>query len=225
MGVEELSIHTIPTQVVMCTFMLPLGTGIALSIRMGTTLQQSVSRTKELALGCWLISAVVFGGVAILCHTERHRIYRLFTLEAAIVQGADEIWWDVSIYLFHVCMFGINMGIITGLGMQWTLGFVTVVCLWVVGLPAAYYFAIIQGGGLVIAWKCIWPPYVAMNVILMAIFASKDWDEIAATIRLREGTGELAMETQPLRRKDDPEECATYGSTFNSSDYDRSKNI
>ena len=79
------------------------------------------------------------------------------------------------------------MGIATGLGMQWTLGVTAIVFLWVLDLPAAYYVAILQGGGLGAAWSLVWPPYVAMNAVLMTSFYFKDWDEIASAIRLREG--------------------------------------
>lgn len=186
-GVAELSIHTIPTQVSTVLFILPLGTGIALSIRLGNTLPQSVSRSKELALGCWLTSAVIFGVLCSLCYIQRHWVYSVFTHEPEIIQGAEEIWLDVAIFCFLLCMFGINMGMAVGLGMQWTLGAVTVLWLWVVGLPAAYYFAIYRGGGLNAAWKCVWPPYIIINGWLMLSFWWKDWDAIAAEIRRREG--------------------------------------
>jgi multidrug resistance protein, MATE family len=163
MGVAELAIHTIPTQVIWVTFMVPFGIGVALSIRLGETLPRSVRAAKQLAVGCWVVSAVLFGAMSLVMYTQRHSVYTLFTHELAVIEGAEEIWWKVTFYFFNLSIFGINIGIVTGLGLQWTLGAITLFSLWVVGLPAAYYFAIVKGGGLNAAWSCVWPPYVAMN--------------------------------------------------------------
>ncbi|GAX10697.1 multidrug resistance protein, MATE family [Fistulifera solaris] len=185
-GVEALSIHAIPSYVVMVIFMFPLGLGIALAIRMGHTLPHSVSRTRELAFGCWCINAVLSGVVAIMLHVTRHHLYRIFTNDPIIQQGADEIWPHVCIFQFGLSIFAINMGLTTGLGMQWTLGLVTILFLWVLGLPSAYYFAITRRGGLLAAWRCVWPPYLAINFVLMLAVWCKDWEEIAKQIRARE---------------------------------------
>lgn len=197
-GVEALSIHAIPTYIVMIIFMFPLGLGIALAIRIGHTLPHSVSRTKELAFGCWCINAVLFGGVAVGLYLTRHWIYHIFTHDPSIHQGANEIWPHVCAFQFGVCMFAINIGLTTGLGMQWTLGVVTLFFLWFLGLPAAYYFAIVREGGLLAAWRCVWPPYLAINFVLMLAVWCKDWEEIAVQIRAREGLVGHSPETYPL---------------------------
>ena len=207
MGVKELSIHTIPTQVIMVTFMLPLGIGTALAIRLGHTLPRNVQRAKALALWCWLLCALLWTVMSTALYTQRQSIYRLFTHELDVMEGAEEIWWNVCFYFFQLGLFGINMGITTGLGMQWSLGVTTVVCLWVIGLPVAYYYAIVQGGGLGAAWSWVWPPYVAMNLILMHAFCTKNWDEIAILIRLREGCCETdSLETASLKLYSDDED-------------------
>jgi hypothetical protein len=53
-------------------------------------------------------------------------------------------------------------------------------------MPAAYYFAVVQGGGVVVAWSWIVPPYMAINATLVVAFLLKDWDKLAHEIRLRE---------------------------------------
>lgn len=218
-GVEALSIHAIPTYIVMVIFMFPLGLGIALAIRIGHTLPHSVSRTRELAFGCWCINAVFLGVVSAVLYVTRHWIYRIFTREPTIQQGADEIWPHVCMFQFGVCMFAINIGLTTGLGMQWTLGIVTLFFLWVLGLPAAYYFAIVREGGLLAAWRCVWPPYLAINFVLMLAVWCKDWEEIAAQIRLREGLACLSPETNPLtydkqQHNGKLAQNSSYGATF-----------
>jgi hypothetical protein len=54
-------------------------------------------------------------------------------------------------------------------------------------MPAAYYFAVVRGGGLVVAWSWIVPPYMAINATLVVAFFLKDWDKLAHEIRVREG--------------------------------------
>jgi hypothetical protein len=97
------------------------------------------------------------------------------------------------------------MGTATGLGMQWTLGLVTVVFLWVMGMPAAYYFAVVRGGGMGLAWSWIVPPYICINATLMVCFLLKDWDKLANEIRLREGV---------IRQEIDIEELALVEETY-----------
>jgi MATE family multidrug resistance protein len=214
-GVEALSIHAIPSYIVMVIFMFPLGLGIALAIRMGHMLPHSVSRTRELAFGCWCINAVLSGVVAVLLHVTRHRLYRIFTNDPIIQQGADEIWPHVCIFQFGLCIFAINMGLTTGLGMQWTLGLVTIFFLWILGLPSAYYFAITRGGGLLAAWRCVWPPYLAINFVLMLAVWRKDWEVIAKQIRAREELTEKSPLTCPYQNKTEKLD-QLYGATCES---------
>ena len=213
-GVEALSIHAIPSYVVMVIFMFPLGLGIALAIRMGHTLPKSATRTRELAFGCWCISAVVLGITAVVLYLTRHSLYRIFTNDPIIQQGADEIWTHVCLFQFGVCMFAINIGLTTGLGMQWTLGVVTIIILWVVGLPAAYYFAIVREGGLLAAWRCVWPPYLAIDFVLMLAVWCKDWEEVAVQIRKREEASVTSPEASPLTHSGHKEkQSRRYGAT------------
>jgi multidrug resistance protein, MATE family len=186
-GVIPLSVHTIPTQVIMVSFMGPLGLGIALSIRLGATLPNSVARAKRTVRDCLIFSFVVFGGMAVAMYTERYAIYSWFTSNANVIKGCEEIWFKVCMYSLQLSIFGVLMGACVGLGMQWTLGTTTVVVLWIFGLPAAYFMAVVRDGGLNAAWTAIWPPYLVINLVLGAAIIVADWDNIAQKIRIREG--------------------------------------
>lgn len=83
-----------------------------------------------------------------------------------------------------------TVGIASALGLQWTLGVVTTVVLWGIGLPALYYFSIYEGGGLDVAWTCIYPPYVAMNAFMLLRFSLTDWNAVSDNVRRREGLEE-----------------------------------
>lgn len=186
-GKVALSVHTIPTQCIMVAFMPPLSLGIALAIRLGATLPVSVPRAKRLVKDCYILGTVFCGSFALVMYVERHTIFSWFTKSDAVIAGAEQIWMKVCFYFFQLSLFGIHMGTCIGLGMQWTLGIVTIVVLWIVGLPAAYFMSVTLGGGLDAAWTAVWPPYVAINVILAVAVLRADWEDIAEQIRIREG--------------------------------------
>ena len=211
-GKVALSVHTIPTQVIMVSFMPLLSLGISLAIRLGATLPLSVTRAKRLTKDCYILGMVYAALFALLMHVERHTIYSWFTQSEAVLAGCEDIWWHVCFYFFQLGTFGVHMGACCGLGMQWTLGIVTLVLLWVVGLPAAIFVSVTLGGGLKAAWMAVWPPYVVINVILGVAILRADWEEIANQIRVREGMVVVSkrpsdIETQAL--------VDHYGSTQN----------
>eukprot|EP00527_Entomoneis_sp_CCMP2396_P007661 CAMPEP_0198139688 /NCGR_PEP_ID=MMETSP1443-20131203/2955_1 /TAXON_ID=186043 /ORGANISM="Entomoneis sp., Strain CCMP2396" /LENGTH=517 /DNA_ID=CAMNT_0043801889 /DNA_START=56 /DNA_END=1609 /DNA_ORIENTATION=+ len=187
LGVLPLSAHTVPTQLIWVFFMVPMGLGIALAIRLGATLSQNASRGRQLALATFCFSVVVFGSTSILVYRWSELVFSIFTDEDAVKELCREIWFHVCLYIFLLSLFAINVGISIGLGMQWTLGIVTVVSLWLLGFPASYYYSIIKGGGLYAAWVCIWPPYVLINICMGITFLLQDWNEISNLIRIREG--------------------------------------
>lgn len=193
LGIIPLSVHTIPTQVSTVAIMVPLGIGTGLAIRVGATLPHNVARAKTLVKGTLLWSMILFVTVSVAMYVGRETIFRLFTSNPIILEGAEEIWWKVVVYYFNICIFGIFTGIATGLGMQWTLGFVNLVFLWFLALPGLYVYAIRYDGGLNVAWTWIYPPYFGMLAILAYKFIVADWDDIAVKIRKREG-----IENEPM---------------------------
>jgi multidrug resistance protein, MATE family len=188
LGTIPLSIHTVPTQVVTLAFMIPYGIGMALSVRLGVCLSANeVSRAKALTRACLQWGSLGFAMLAVCLYVFRAPIFDLFTTDEAVWNGCNAIWPHVCMFFFMLSLLGINMGIATGLGMQWTLGLVTIVFMWVLGLPTTYTVAILLKGGIEGAWATIWPAYLGINVVIWTSFARKDWHEIAQTIRMREG--------------------------------------
>jgi len=123
-----------------------------------------------------------------------------------VLEGCDEIWAQVCLYIFLLSVFALCTGTATGLGMQWTLGTVNFVCLWLVGLPSAYYFGIVKYHSLPVVWNFITPPYWIMNAGLMFVFGCRtDWHRIARTIRQREedGTSEMPLLLKSIELADE----------------------
>jgi Na+-driven multidrug efflux pump len=204
--------------------MIPLGIGIALSIRLGATLPRNVKRAQQLVMGCALVSTVLFAIMTFLMYTYRNFIFHLFTTEPDVLDGCERIWWKVVVYFFVLAIFGINMGVATGLGMQWTLGIVTLFFLWILGLPALYYFALLRGGGLEMAWTLVYPPYIFMNAVLVAAFCLADWHAISAAIRKREGISDTDEIADLLLDEGDIETMVAHdGPKYGSINADRSK--
>ena len=81
--------------------------------------------------------------------------------------------------------------------MQWTLGAINFFFLWIFGIPVTYYFALVLGGGLGSVWTWINVPYTCMNIALIIIFITADWQDVHQKIIEREEAGTaLDVETQ-----------------------------
>lgn len=66
--------------------MIPIGIGIALSIRLGATLPRNVKRAQQLVVGCGLVATLLFAVMSILMWTCRERIFKLFTTEQDVLE-------------------------------------------------------------------------------------------------------------------------------------------
>jgi len=86
LGVLPLSVHTVPTQVLTVSFMMPVGIGIALSIRLGATLPRNVKRAQQLVVGCVLVSTILFAIMSIIMWTCRESIFRIFSTEQEVLE-------------------------------------------------------------------------------------------------------------------------------------------
>jgi MATE family multidrug resistance protein len=207
LGPLPLAVHTIPNQVIMVAFMVPLGIGIALSIRLGQVLPRSPKKAKQLVFYTYVGSFIVVSFISVWLYIYRDFIFHIFTNEQDVLDGCESIWPQVVFYNWTLSMTAIAMGVSAGLGMQWTLGVVTFVCLWVIGMPALWYFAVYREGGLVVAWNCIYPPYISLNALMCCNFYFADWDAISHSIRIREGI-------------DIDSPCpSAFGSTYGSVDF------
>jgi Na+-driven multidrug efflux pump len=201
LGVVQLSVHTIPTQVTMFLCLAPFGAGTALTIRMGTTLLISVREAQHIAIACVVLVTVFSMFVNLLVYVNSESVIGFFTNDREVIELANAVWWKVCIFNQSVALFGILSGVANGLGMQWTLGGVNIFWLWVFGLPTIYHFAVTRGGGLEAAWTWINYPYVAMNVCLIVALAKTNWHDVADKIKDKEGIDpsmELLLELQEI---------------------------
>lgn len=182
LGVVALSVHTIPNQTIMAFCMVPFSFGIALAIRMGISIPISVRRTQKMVVATVGYSTILFGLVSIGVYVYQDAFVGLFTNSDDVKELAEDIWPHVSIFNLNVAIFGVLAGVATGLGMQWPLGVINFVFLWLLGLPMMYYSGVMRDGGLESVWFWMNIPYMGMNVTLTALFVSTDWRKIQKEI-------------------------------------------
>lgn len=183
LGVVPLSVHTIPNQVTMLLCLAPFSAGTALTIRMGITLPINVAQAKSVVVSSVILTTAVFSLVNIWAYFSSDLIIGFFTNDEDVVELANAVWWKVCLFNVSLALFGVLCGVANGLGMQWTLAGANIFWLWVFGLPAIYYMAYIQDGGLQAAWSWINYPYVGMNLCLIAAYALADWYDVADKIQ------------------------------------------
>eukprot|EP00521_Asterionellopsis_glacialis_P017789 CAMPEP_0195302134 /NCGR_PEP_ID=MMETSP0707-20130614/30534_1 /TAXON_ID=33640 /ORGANISM="Asterionellopsis glacialis, Strain CCMP134" /LENGTH=499 /DNA_ID=CAMNT_0040365297 /DNA_START=158 /DNA_END=1657 /DNA_ORIENTATION=- len=190
-GIVPLSVHTVPAQVITVACMIPIGMGIALAIRIGASLPRSVKVAKAIVFWTYMGGTVIFSLLTLLMWILRQQIFAFFTHDQNVIDGCNRIWWKVCIYFLFFSIFGLNLGVFIGLGMQWTLGIITAMSLWLFGLPCIYYFSVFLGGGIDAVWTWMIPPYIAMNAILVIVLYFTDWYQIQKDIRKREGLQDI----------------------------------
>jgi Na+-driven multidrug efflux pump len=190
---------------------VPFSFGVALAVRMGVTLPQSVRRTKIIVAAVLGGSTLIFGLVSILVYFVSDWMIAIFSSDEDVKKLAHSIWWKVCLFNFNVAVFGILCGIATGLAKQWTLGTINLFFLWIFpGLPMIYYTTIILHQGLDAVWTWVNVPYMCMNICLLALFLCTDWHAVQEKITKcqdEEGlntrrSGELANETSELILKE-----------------------
>jgi multidrug resistance protein, MATE family len=212
-GVTELTVHMISTQIIMVTYMIPLGVSEAISIRLGNIIPQSASRAKQLYFWYLVSGTATMTVVSLSVYIFRLPIYHLFTKEDDIIEGCEEIWSKVCFYIFTIGIWSIMDGITTSLGRQWIVGILVVVLLWSISLPLLYYLVIIKNGGLNVAWQCIWPPNLLLIIILAIYISRLDWDAVSEEARMNDSdddSDDEGSESIPMTKKNDKN--VVYGS-------------
>ena len=182
LGVVALSVHTIPNQTIMAFCMVPFSFGTALAIRMGISLPISVIRTQYIVAATVVFSTILFGLFSIAVYVYRDAIVGLFTTDDDVKELAEIVWPKVSLFNLNVSVFGVKVGIATGLGKQWPLGIINFVNLWLFGLPVMYYTGIILDQGLDAVWFWMNAPYLSMNLTLIGLFVFTDWNQVREQI-------------------------------------------
>lgn len=183
-GVVPLCVHTIAYNLVPLLFMIPLGISIGLTVRMGILLATDVPRAKKVATWCMGFTILVGAIVSCSLYMLQVPIVLLFTSDPKVLQGCEEIWPKLCVYIFILHIFSINSAILRALGMQWYIAAIIFGTCWAGALPTIVYFSIYKKGGLDAIWTILPFFYVAMQILLaMCYMVRSDWEDIGSAIR------------------------------------------
>merc|ERR1712048_388139 len=159
-----------------------LGISIGMCVRMGNVLSEDVPKAKMLVTASMIFAVVCGLWISIVLWTRQDEIVLLFTKDEVVMDGCDEIWHYVCMHIFMVYVYGLNCGILRALGKQWISGVIIAALMFFVALPAAYYLAIIQGGGILRIWQLMPSFYAFLNVVLALLYFTSDWNAISKRI-------------------------------------------
>ncbi|KAL7569486.1 hypothetical protein ACA910_009719 [Epithemia clementina (nom. ined.)] len=177
-GVESLDAHTIAYNLVQLLFMIPLGVGMGLAVRMGHLIAAGETlRAKSLAIGCAVVMSFIGLAVAVILFLLRYRIIALFTKSYDITALSLVIWPYFCFHMFLIHVMGISSSILRALGLQWRAAGITFITLYCITLPAVLYFAA-HGGGLLTQWKVVPVCYVGLQIALVLGYAQISWEEL-----------------------------------------------
>jgi Na+-driven multidrug efflux pump len=119
----------------------------------------------------------MFGILSAILYASRDAVVGLFTTEDAVLELARDVWAKVCWYNFNTSLFGVHFGIATGLGIQRTMGTVTMLVLWAGAFPFTYWRSFTGHGSLETVWNCLWTPYLTINVVMTLVLLFQDWDQ------------------------------------------------
>mmetsp|Transcript_14963 Transcript_14963/g.21838 ORF Transcript_14963/g.21838 Transcript_14963/m.21838 type:complete len:223 (-) Transcript_14963:843-1511(-) len=208
LGIVPLCAHTIAYNLLPVLYMIPLGTSIGVSVRLGSALaEDNCDPYRAKCIASWAMGfIIVLGGVlSLLLHFFERLIVSLFTTDEAVFELCSKIWHYVAIHNFNLYIYGINGGILRALGYQWHMAGVIVVILWLITLPIVLRVSIRRGGGIKAMWSIMPYVYGVQNVVLASIYICSDW-------RKRGKKLQISME---LRRNSIVDEQYTDGSLPN----------
>ena len=98
-GVISLAIQTIVVQLIMVVWMIPLSTGLAISVRIGVNIAESGTLARRFAFWMTVGTMVLHTAVGVLIHVFRKGIFMLFTDDEDVIavrrkKGKRDLVWS-----------------------------------------------------------------------------------------------------------------------------------
>lgn len=182
LGTTLLAAHQVTLDLNAFVYMVPTGLSYAAMIRVGQAagrndlrgVQRATNATLLLALGYGVASAAMFLGFA-------HRLASLYTNDGHVVNAAVPLFWLCSLLILGDAAFVVQASALTGLGDTRTPMWVSVVCNWLLGMPAAYVLAFPMGYGAMGLWMGRAVASVSSGLLLTALWHHR--------MRLEKGQG------------------------------------
>ena len=171
LGTTLLAAHQVTLDLNAFVYMVPTGLSYAAMIRVGQAagrndlvgVKRATNATLLLALGYGVIAAAVFLGFA------RH-LASLYTTDGLVITSAVPLFWLCSILILADAAFVVLASALTGLGDTRTPMWVSVICNWGLGMPAAYILTFHMGYGVVGLWLGRAVASVSSGLLLTALW-------------------------------------------------------
>ena len=180
---KALAAHAVATQYINIAFMFVMGFSLALNVRIGSSLAVNAKRARLICYWGFTTGVVISIIFAIIFGVQKKLIISMFTDSKEVAALCDIIWPHITIYIFHICLFAMNIGIVNALGYQWVMGSGVLVILWVFTLPSVYYISYLNDGGFIALWKMLYVPYASMNIFFLFLLSSIDWDSLGSEVK------------------------------------------
>ena len=171
LGTTLLAAHQVTLDLNAFVYMVPTGLSYAAMIRVGQAagrndlpgVQRATNATLLLALGYSTLAAAMFLGFA-------HGLAALYTNDGNVVRAATPLFWLCSVLILGDATFVVLASAMTGLGDTRTPMWVSILCDWVLGMPAAYVLAFPMGYGAVGLWMGRAIASVTSGLLLTALW-------------------------------------------------------
>ena len=194
LGTTLLAAHQVTLDLNAFVYMVPTGLSYAAMIRVGQAagrndlrgVQRSTNATLLLALGYSAVAAAVFLGFA-------HQLAGLYTNDGHVISAATPMFWLCSVLILGDAAFVVQASALTGLGDTRTPMWVSVLCDWGLGMPAAYVLAFPLGYGALGLWMGRAVASVSSGLLLTAL-----WQHRMRSEEKRASTHHVSLLT-PLR--------------------------
>lgn len=171
--------------------------GTALSIRIGSLLAApgGVYRAKCITLGSFLVSLIAISCATWVLYFHKYAIYSFFTNSPEVVGGLDRIWFNVCLYNILLSQYGVLNGVVVGLGKQWVSARVSIVGLFIIGLPLVFYQSVVKGGNLEALWFFLPILYGGITSTMCIYVLFLDWESLSKEI-IEENTTVILSESE-----------------------------
>jgi MATE family multidrug resistance protein len=176
LGEAALAAHQIALQLASTTFMIPLGVGVAGSIRVGHAIGRGAPEDAQragrvaylLGVGFMVLSAGVFA-------VAPAPLARLFTTDAAVIGLAVSLIRIAALFQLSDGAQAVGAGCLRGAGDSRTAFVVNLVAHWGLGFPLGYALGIHFGLGAAGLWYGLTASLTAVAILLAIRFTSGRW--------------------------------------------------
>lgn len=139
-GAKAIGAHQIALQVSGMSFMIPLGISMALTVRMGETLN-SPERQIDIVKAGWGITLSCSTSTAILFIALGTTISSWFVTDTEIITLAASLLWVAAVFQIVDGLQVASTGLLRGLHDTRTPAMIGIISYWLIGMPSGYILA------------------------------------------------------------------------------------